>query len=150
MKRSFKISLFGMGIVAILVIAGLYALFHGYFDHGQFEIKQSQRSSANQVAMIAERSDHEALGGLEYYVLIGDHLFNPAELRHAYYSDAVIFSALSDCMTIRWDGPDRLIIRCDRSTIDMRHIDAQKQRIGNTSIVYENIYVKEQTNSRPK
>lgn len=126
----------------MLLIACLYALFQGYFDHGQFEIKQSQRLSANQVAMIAERSDHEALGGLEYYVLIGDHLFNPAELRHAYYSKAVIFNAASDCLTIRWDGPDRLIIRCNGSTIDKNHINAQKQQIGNVSIAYENIALK--------
>ncbi len=140
-KRSFKISLVGIGIVAMLMIACLYALFQGYFDHGQFEIKQSQRSSANQVAMIAERSDHEALGGLEYYVLVGNHLFNPAELRQAYYSNAVIFNAASDCLTIRWDGPDRLIIRCNGSGIDKNHINAQKQRIGNISIAYENIAV---------
>ena len=126
----------------MLVIACLYALFQGYFDHGQFEVKQSQRSSANQVAMIAERSDHEALGGLEYYVLIGDHLFNPTELRRAYYSKAVVFNAASDCLTIRWDGPDRLIIRCNGSTIDKNHINAQKQQIGNVSIAYENIALK--------
>jgi hypothetical protein len=142
MKRSFKISLVGMGIVAMLVIACLYALFQGYFDHGQFEIKQSQRSPANQVAMIAERSDHEALGGLEYYVLIGDHLFNSAELRHAYYSKTVIFDASSDCLTIRWDGPDRLVIRCNGSIMDKNHINAQKQQIGDISIAYENIAVK--------
>ena len=126
----------------MLVIACLYALFQGYFDHGQFEIKQSQRSSANQIAMIAERSDHEALGGLEYYVLIGDHLFNPAELRQAYYSKTVIFDACSDCLTIRWDDPDRLVIRCNGSIMDKNHINAQKQQIGDISIAYENIAVK--------
>jgi hypothetical protein len=92
--------------------------------------------------MLAERSDHEALGGLEYYVLIGDHLFNPIELRHSYYSKAVIFNATSDCLTIRWDGPDRLIIRCNGSTIDKDHISAQKQQIGKTTIAYENIAIK--------
>ena len=92
--------------------------------------------------MIAERSDHEALGGLEYYVLVGDHLFNPAELRRAYYSKAVVFNAASDCLTIRWDGPDRLIIRCNGSTIDKNHINAQRRQVGNVSIGYENIALK--------
>jgi hypothetical protein len=73
MTRFLRISLVGVGAVAILAVASLYALFHGYFDHGQFEIKQFEWSSANQVAMLAERSDNEALGGLEYYMLIGDH-----------------------------------------------------------------------------
>jgi hypothetical protein len=125
----------------MLVIA-LYALLHGYFDHGQFEIKQTQLSSANQLAMLAERSDHGALGGLEYYVLIGDHLFTPAELRHAYYSSAVVFNASSDCLTLRWDAPNRLIIRCNGSTIDKNHINAQRLQIGNIAISYENIDVK--------
>ena len=84
-----RISLAGVGAVAILAMGFLYALFHGYFDHGQFEIKQFQWSSANQVAMLAERSDNQALGGLDYYVLVGNHLFTPDELRHAYHSDAV-------------------------------------------------------------
>jgi hypothetical protein len=63
---------------------GWYALFHGYFDHGHFEIKQVQWCSTNQVAMLAERWDDEALGGLDYYVLVGSHLFTATELRHAY------------------------------------------------------------------
>ncbi len=123
----------------MLVIAPLYMLFHGYFDHGDFEIKQFKWSSTNRVAMFAERSDREALGGLEYYVLIGDHLFTPAELRHAYYSNAVVFNAASDCLTLRWDGQNRLIIGCNGSTVDKDHINAQRQQIGNIAISYENI-----------
>lgn len=142
MSRFFKVSLVGVGAVVILTMASLYGLFHGYFDHGEFEIKQVQRFSTNEVAMLAERSDREALGGLDDYVLIGDHVFTPAELRHAYHSDAVVFSALSDCLTIRWDGPDRLVIRCNGSIIDKNHINAQKQQIADISIAYENIAVK--------
>ncbi len=85
MTRFLRISLAGVGAVAILAMASVYALFHGYFDHGQFEIKQFQWSSANQVAMLAERSDNQALGGLEDYVVVGNHLFTPDELLHALY-----------------------------------------------------------------
>jgi hypothetical protein len=142
MTRFFRISLVGVGGVAILAIAFLYALFHGYFDRGQFEIKQFQWSSANQVAMLAERSDNHALGGLDYYVLIENHLFTADELRHAYHSDAVVFSALSNNLTLRWDGPNRLIIGCNGPTVDRDHINSQKQQIGDISIAYENIAVK--------
>ena len=137
-----RILLAGVGAVAILAMASLYALFHGYFDHGQFEIKQFQWSSTNQVAMVAERSDREALGGLEDYVLIGNHLFTPAELRHAYYSNAVIFNASSDCLTLQWNGQNKLTIRCNGSTIDRDHINAQRQQIGDVAISYENIPIK--------
>jgi len=142
MTKLIKILLAAVGTIAILVTAALYALFQGYFDHGHFEIKEFQWSAKNQVDMVAERSDHEALGGLEYYVLIGNHLFTPAELRHAYYSHAVVFNASNDCLTLHWDGPNRLTIRCKGSTVDRNHINAQRKQIGNIAISYENIAVK--------
>jgi hypothetical protein len=142
MTHFHRISLVGVGAVAVFAMASVYGLFRGYFDHGQFEVKQSQRSSTNQVAMLAERSDHEALGGLEYYVLVGTHLFTPAELRRAYYSNAVVFNASSDCLTLHWDNPNRLTIKCDGSTIDRDHINTQRQQIGSVVISYENIALK--------
>lgn len=80
----------------------------------------------------------QALGGLESYVIIGDHLFNPKELRQAYYSQAAAFNAASNCLTIRWDGANRLIIGCNGSTIDANHINVQRHQIGNVVIAYEN------------
>lgn len=143
MTRSSKISLVGVGTVAILAIVSLYGLFRGYFDPGHFEIKRFLWSSTDQVAMVAERSDNDALGGLEYYVVIGNHLFTPAELRLANHSDAPVFSAgSSNCLRLRWDGPNKLIISCNGSAIDRDHINAQKQQIGNIAISYENIAIK--------
>jgi hypothetical protein len=142
MTRFSKILLVVVGAVAILGVVSLYGLFHGYFDHGQFEIKRFEWSSTNQVAMLAERSDNEALGGLDDFVLVGNHLFTPTELRHAYYSDAVVFRALSDCLTVHWDGPNKLTIRCNGSTVDKDHINAQRQQIGDIAISYENIALK--------
>src|ERR1700756_787416 len=83
----------GILIFVLVVLAvGWYALFHGYFDHGLFEIKQVEWSSSTprRVAVVAERSDHEALGGLEFFVLINDHVPSPTELRFANHSDHVI------------------------------------------------------------
>jgi len=137
-----KTSLIGVVLVAILAIVVVYGLFHGYFDHGQFEIKQVQRSSKNQLAMLVERSDNDALGGLVYYVLIGNHLFTPAELRRAYYSNAVVFDASRNCLMLHWDGPDRLTIRCNGSTLDSDHINAQRKQLGEVTISYENIALK--------
>lgn len=136
-----------VGYVACVFVAGLaifaYLLFHGYLDPGHFEIEQFQWSSANRVAMVVERSDREALGGLDYYVLIGNHLFTPVELRHAYHSNAVVFSALTgDYLTLHWDGPNRLIIRCNGPTVGRSDINAQKKRVGNIAISYENIALK--------
>lgn len=129
-----------MGSVAALATVLLYLLFHGYFDPGQFEIKQFQWSSADQVAMLAERSNNnEALGGLEYFVLIGNHLFAPGELRHAYYSDAVVFNAASNCLKLHWRSPNNLVVKCEGSTVERNDINVQKQKSGKISISYENI-----------
>jgi hypothetical protein len=145
-----RILLAGVVAVAILAMASLYALFHGYFDHGEFEIKQFQWSSANQVAMLAERSDNEALGGLEYYVLVGDHLFTPAELRHAYYSDAVVFSTSSNDLTLRWDGPNRLFIGCNGPYLEQGDINVEKKQSGRVSVFYVNISPNTAQTFRPK
>lgn len=137
-----KISLLVVGVIAILATAALYALFHGYFDHGQFEIKQYQWFSSNQVAMVAERSDNGALGGLEYYVLIGNHLFTPAELRRALYSDAVVFRAANNCLAVRWEGQNRLIVRCNGASVESGQISVQRRQIGSIEVSYENIAIK--------
>jgi hypothetical protein len=151
MTRFLKISLGAVwGPVVIMAVGYLYALFHGYFDHGQFEIKQFQWSSAGRVAMLAERSDNEALGGLEYYVLVGDHLYTPAELRHALYSDAVIFNAGTDCLTLRWDGPNRLIIGCNGPYLEQEHINVEKKQSEDVSISYVNISPNTAQTFRPK
>jgi hypothetical protein len=140
MTRSFKrISLVVAGTVAIMATAAMYGLAHGYFDHGQFRVMQFEWSSTYRVAMLARRSDRQALGGLEYFVLIGDHVFTPAELRHAYYSDAVVFNAASDCLTLHWDEPKRLAIRCSGSTIAKNDINVQRRQVGEVDVSYENI-----------
>ena len=92
--------------------------------------------------MLAERSDHDALGGLTYFVLIGNHLFSPAELRHAYHSNARIFAAGSNCINLRWESSSKLVITCNGSTVDSDFIDAQKQQSGSVAISYENIPIK--------
>jgi hypothetical protein len=134
-----RLILVGVAAAAILATAALYGLFHGYFDHGQFEIVRFQWSSTHQVAMVARRSDNEALGGLAYYVLIGDHLFTPAELRHAFYSKAVVLDVGRDCLTLRWDQPNRLTVGCSDSTIARDEIDAERRQVGNVVISFENI-----------
>lgn len=142
MKRTTQVVTVVVCILLMLLVTGIYLLFHGYFDSGQFEIKEARWSPSKQVAILAERSDHDALGGLEYFVLTGNRLLSPTELRHAYYSNKVIFSAGSNCLDLRWDGSNKLVIRCVGPTLDRDQINAQNQRSGNISILYENISLK--------
>ena len=123
---------------AMLLVGG-YLLFHGYFDPGKYEIKTAEWSTAKQVAVVAERSDNQALGGLEYFVLIGDHLFTETELRHALHSDKPVFSADRDCLTLRWNDPHDLVITCDDKSITSADINRQKHQSGEVAISYVNI-----------
>ena len=139
MRKTIRIVLFIVFAAGVSLCIAAYGLFHGYFDNGQFEIKQEQWSSSKQVAIVAERSDQEALSSYTYFVLIGNHSFSPAELRHAYHSDAVVFAAASSCLDVHWESPSKLVVACNGSAIDDNHIDVQKKQSGGVTISYDNI-----------
>src|SRR6266404_1035008 len=125
--------------VALVAVGFVFAWFHGYFDHGQFEIKETNWSSSARVAMVAERSDHEALNGDDYFVLIGDHVFSPTELRFAYYSHDVAFAAADDCLSVRWIDARHLAVMCRDGSLDSSHINVRKRQVGDVAITYVNI-----------
>lgn len=128
----------GLSLV-LIATAFTFALFHGYFDHGQFEIKETNWSPSARVAMVAERSDHDALGGLDYFVLIGDHVFSPTELRFAYHSNDVAFAAADNCLSVRWIDSHTLEVMCRDRSLDSGHINIRKRQAGNVEITYVNI-----------
>jgi hypothetical protein len=129
-------------VVVTLFAVVIFGLFHGYLDHGQFDIKHAQWSSSKQVAMVVERSDRQALGGLTNFVVVGNHLFTADELRHVYHSDAVIFAATTTCLDAHWESSTKLIVACKGSTLDSNHIDVQKEQSDGIAISYENISIK--------
>lgn len=143
MSRARRIASAVACAVVILVGVIVYALFHGSFDHGQFEIKQAQWSSSKEVAVVAERSDQEALSSYMYFVLIADHLPSTAELRRAYHSDAVVFAAASSCVALHWENRQSLIVACNGHPAEPSHIAVQKRQSMGVAISYENIPVKQ-------
>jgi len=142
MTRIAKVTVAVVTVAATSLALGIYGLFHGHFDHGRFEIKQVQWSSSKRVAMVAERSDQEALGGITYFVLIGNHVFSTDELRRAYYGQAPVFATGSDCLNLRWENPSKLVVLCNGSPISGNQIDVQKRQSEGTDISYENIAIK--------
>lgn len=137
----------GLGVVfllGLLLAIGVYALFHGYFDHGLFEIKQVEWSPSGprRVALVAERSDHEAMSSDYYFVLIADHIPSAKELRFTYYSHDVIFRAAGDCLNVHWTDPHSLAITCAMGYTDPLYaggIAAQKRKADDVAITYVNI-----------
>jgi len=150
MKRTVRVAVLVICVVLAALTSVAYMWFHGYFDPGRFEIKQAQWSSSKQVATLAERSDQEALGGLTYFVVIGDHVPSAVELRHAYHSNAVVFAATSTCLTLNWESPSRLVVACKGSYLDQQDIDVEKRKYRGVSISYVDISPNTAETFRPK
>lgn len=128
----------GCTVVAALAIV-LWALFHGYFDRGNFQVVRAISSPQHLFAIVAKRSDNEALSGDQYFVLLEDHILSESQLRHAYYGHRVIFRSDEDCLQVRWNGPNRLVVICCGQSVQEGQIAVEKHRIGNVDIAYENI-----------
>lgn len=139
MKKPAKLITLIVGVFLIALVWGVYALFHGSFDHGRFEMEQAQWSSSKQLAAVARRSDHEALSGDQYFVVIGDHPFSPADLKYSYYHDGVIFRAGGSCLTVRWENAHELIVACGDHSIQAEQIAVQWNQVGDIGVKYENI-----------
>jgi hypothetical protein len=138
MKKIIAVPLILCTLLVVLTVT-VYALFHGYFDRGQFEIEQTEWSPSRQVAIVAKRSDHQALSGDQYFVLIGDHLLSARELRLAYHSNAVIFGADSDCLKVHWEDSHNLALTCHDGSIESTHIAVQQRQRGNVTVSYQDI-----------
>lgn len=142
MSKITKIVAFAVCAVVVGLIITVYALFHGYFDRGRFEVKQAEWSPSRQVAVVVKRSDQEAMSSYIYFVLIGEHLFSQSELKYAYHSDAVIFAAARSGLTLHWERSNKLVVECNDSSIRPDHIDVQKWHSRGVAISYTNIPAK--------
>jgi hypothetical protein len=139
MNRVKKVGISVASSLGIASIVSALALSCGYFDHGLFEIKQTDQSKSGQVAMLAERSDHRALRSDQYFVLIGDHVFSPTEVRDAFYKHREVFNASSDCLGVRWSDPHNLTVSCLNGALEASQINFQRVHAGDITIAYVNI-----------
>jgi hypothetical protein len=125
--------------ITVAFVLAVYGLWHGYFDRGQYELLSTEWSESRQLAMIAKRSDHQALNGDEIFVLVSDHLFSPTELRYALHGPTVIFSTDRDCLSVRWTDTRHLVISCQGEPITDGEINRQKHQINEVMVSYSNI-----------
>ena len=139
MRKASRIAAITVCAVIMTVSIAAYALFQGYFDRGLYEVKEVQRFSPTQVAVVARTSNHRALDGDIYFVLIGDHVFSPKELRKAYYKRGAVFATNRDCLTVKWQGSRRLVIDCIGSAITPDQIDVQHHQSGQIAVSYINV-----------
>lgn len=140
MKRTSKTVLSIFVCIFLVVVASLaYGLFHGLFDNGNFHVEQERSSPSKQLAVVARRSDNQALSGDQYFIVVGDQSFSSADLKRAYYHDGVVFRAASKCLTVRWENRDTLIVECKDHSIKADQIAVQRSNVGNVRVAYEGI-----------
>jgi hypothetical protein len=139
MRRSAKIIIIVSCAVVVALAVAVYGLWHGYFDPGKYELLSTEWSESRQLAMTAKRSDHQALNGDQIFVLVGDHVFTPTELRHALHGPTVIFSTDRDCLSVRWKDTHHLVISCQGEAITDGEINRQKHQADGVSVSYINI-----------
>ena len=139
MGRTAKIIMIVSSAIALAAILAVYGLFHGDFDPGKYELLSTEWSESRQVAMIAKRSDHQALNGDQIFVLVGDHAFSSAELRHALYGPSIVFSTNRECLSTRWTDAHHLVISCKGEIITDEQINRQRLQSGAVVITYDNI-----------
>ena len=65
--------------------------FRGNLDRGNFEVLRTVKNSEDRIAIVAKRSDHEAMSGDQYFVFVADHVYSPKELRLALHRSPMIF-----------------------------------------------------------
>jgi hypothetical protein len=140
MNRVKKVGVSVACALGISLVGATFALFRGYFDRGLFEVKQTDWSSSGKVAILAERSDHQALNSDVYFVVIGDHVSSPTELRAAYHRNQRIFAAASDCLSVRWTDAHNLSVSCRGEPLDANQIEnVQQHQSGDVAVIYVNI-----------
>jgi hypothetical protein len=128
------------GIALVCVAVGLFFFldFRGNLDRGNFEVLRTVKNSENSIAIVAKRSDHEAMSGDQYFVFVADHIYSPKELRLALHRSHMIFNADRDGLNVYWSSPHDLVINCDSCGINKDDVNEQQFSSGNVSVRYLN------------
>jgi hypothetical protein len=126
MSKPAKVIAIVSSAITVALVLAVYGLWHGYFDQGDYKLLSAEWFESRQVAMIAKRSDHQALNGDDIFVLASDHTFSPTELRYALHGPSVIFSTGRDCLSVRWTDAHHLIVSCKGEVITDGEINRQK------------------------
>jgi len=128
----------GIALFCLAVSLFFFLDFRGNLDPGKFEVLRTTKNSENKIAIVAKRSDHQAMNGDEYFVFVADHIYSPKELRLALHRSPMIFDAADDGLDVRWAGPRELVIECKDCGITKSRINEQLFSSGTISVRYVN------------
>lgn len=124
-RRSIAVAM-GAALSAVCAITILIVLlFRGYFDSSTYEVIKSAASGGGLIAILARRSDHQAMNGDNYFVLTENHLYTSSELRRAHHSHEPIFDA-DRPYDIRWTTTQSLVIECKDCHVTNSHVNSRR------------------------
>ena len=137
MRRRYVVAS-GIVLLCLAVVLFFFLDFRGNLDPGRFEVLRAVRNSENIIAIVAKRSDDQAMSGDQYFVLVADHVYSATELRAALHRSHMIFNADRDGLKVYWSGPRDLVIECDSCGITKEGVNEQQFTTGNIRIQYLN------------
>jgi hypothetical protein len=136
-KQKKRVLISALLVTIVCVIAVWFALlFTGVVDSGQFDLLQSLVISPNHIAMLARRSDHVALSGNSYFVLIGTHPYSAKELRYAFHSSKPVFISGRDLIVLDKTDSGGLVIKCVDCGITKDLIEKQRFQDNGINVEY--------------
>lgn len=136
-KRSWLLSI-GLLFFALLGALG-FLLFDGDLDFGgQYTVLQRVPSAHGKTAFEIVRTDHQALSGPRYAIIVDDHEPSNFELRRALISfwQRRSFELANQKVSIVWSEPNLLILTTDAPDTSPEWLINQSHRIGDVVIQY--------------
>lgn len=128
-----------MGVILAVLVGLGFLLFDGDLDSdGHYEILQTVAYSPDRVAFEIQRTDHQALNGPRYAVLIDDHTPTTIEMRHAIISfwRHRSFTLADQSVSIKWAGPNVLTLTTTAVGTRPEWVLNQRHQIGDVTVRY--------------
>jgi hypothetical protein len=137
MRKLGTIVAISAAVLALLAVA----LFRGCFDPGAFEVKSVVRSTSGKLAVVARRSDHQAMNSDEYFVIVANEVPSAHDLKFALHSSRPVFSTGAPCVEARWQDSAHLVISCREGSIKKSDINGFRHRIDDVVVLFDGIPV---------
>jgi hypothetical protein len=115
----------GLVVFVAVIAIGKFG-YHGVANSENVEVVQTLTIAPNRTAMLVRRSDHAALSGDTYFVLVGDRPYSVPELRKRLYAIPAVFKVGRGGLSIHWSSPNELVVECINCGITKDIIETRK------------------------
>lgn len=122
--------------VSLIVLFITISCYKGVSKNDEVRIVEAEVSSSRRVAMLIKRSDHAALSGNTFFVIISDRVLTIPELRSRLYALNSVFVSGLDGLSLRWSAPNELTVQCQRCEITRDIVEKQLFALNGVKVTY--------------